>query len=70
MNGISNSILLILVGLSFGTLIMVILNKLKITSAQKDADKFLENAKKEAEKIKRDNILESQEENYKLKQEV
>jgi len=70
MNGISNSILLILVGLSFGTLIMIILNKLKITSAQKDADKFLENAKKEAEKIKRDNILEIKEENYKLKQEV
>lgn len=70
MENILYSILLILVGLSFGIIIVLIINKLKIVKSQKDADKLIENAKKEAEKIKRDNVLEIKEETYKLKQEA
>ena len=64
------SILLILVGLSFGIITMLIINKLKLVKSQKNADKLIENAKKEAEKIKRDNVLDIKEETYKLKQEA
>ncbi len=70
MENILYSILLILVGLSFGIIIMLIINKLKLVKSQKDADKLIENAKKEAEKIKRDNVLDIKEETYKLKQEA
>ncbi len=49
---------------------MLIINKLKLIKSQKDADKLIENAKKEAEKIKRDNVLDIKEETYKLKQEA
>ena len=70
MENILYSILLIMIGLSFGIIIMLIINKLKITKSQKDADKLIENARKEADKIKRDNVLDIKEETYKLKQEV
>ena len=70
MENILYSILLILVGLSFGIIIMLIINKLKLVKSQKDADKLIETAKKEAEKIKRDNVLDIKEETYKLKQEA
>ena len=70
MENILYSILLILVGLSFGIIIMLIINKLKLVKSQKNADKLIENAKKEAEKIKRDNVLDIKEETYKLKQEA
>lgn len=70
MENILYSILLTLIGLSFGIIIMLIINKLKLIKSQKDADKLIENAKKEAEKIKRDNVLDIKEETYKLKQEA
>ena len=70
MGNILYSILLTLIGLSFGIIIMLIINKLKLIKSQKDADKLIENAKKEAEKIKRDNVLDIKEETYKLKQEA
>ncbi len=70
MENILYSILLIIIGLSFGIITMLIINKLKITKSQKDADKLIENAKKEADKIKRDNVLDIKEETYKLKQEA
>ena len=70
MENILYSILLTLVGLSFGIIIMLIINKLKLVKSQKDADKLIETAKKEAEKIKRDNVLDIKEETYKLKQEA
>ena len=70
MENILYSILLIIVGLSFGIIIMLIINKLKLVKSQKNADKLIENAKKEAEKIKRDNVLDIKEETYKLKQEA
>ncbi|MEG2457660.1 MAG: ribonuclease Y [Bacilli bacterium] len=70
MNDIMFSILLILVGLILGVVVMFILNHLKLTGAQKDADKLMNEAKKEADKVRRDNILEIKEESYKLKQEA
>ena len=67
MNDTVFSILLVVVGLFFGAFIMIIINKLKVSAAQKEADKLIQDAKKEAEKAKRDGILELKEESYKLK---
>ena len=67
MNDTVFSILLVVVGLFVGAFIMVIINKLKVSAAQKEADKLIQDAKKEAEKAKRDGILELKEESYKLK---
>ena len=67
MNDVIISILLVVVGLLVGAFIMIIINKLKVSAAQKEADKLIQDAKKEAEKAKRDGILELKEESYKLK---
>lgn len=67
MNDVIFSILLVVVGLFVGAFIMIIFNKLKVSAAQKEADKLIRDAKKEAEKAKRDGILELKEESYKLK---
>ena len=67
MNDVIISILLVVVGLLVGAFIMIIVNKLKVSAAQKEADKLIQDAKKEAEKAKRDGILELKEESYKLK---
>lgn len=67
MDNVIISILLVVVGLLVGAFIMIIINKLKVSAAQKEADKLIQDAKKEAEKAKRDSILELKEESYKLK---
>lgn len=67
MNDVIISILLVVVGLLVGAFIMIIINKLRVSAAQKEADKLIQDAKKEAEKAKRDGILELKEECYKLK---
>lgn len=46
---------------------MMILNSLKVLSATKKADKLLEDAEIQADKLKRDSILEAKEENHRLK---
>ena len=61
------SILLVIVGLFLGAFIVMIVGKFKISSAAKAADKLIQDAKKEAERAKRDGILELKEESYKLK---
>ncbi|MBR2588076.1 MAG: ribonuclease Y [Bacilli bacterium] len=61
------SILLVLIGLFVGIIAMIILNSLKTSAADKKSQKMLEDAKKEADKIKRDSILEAKEENHRLK---
>ena len=58
MDNVVFSILLVVVGLFVGAFIMVIINKFRINAAQKEADKLIREAKKEAEKAKRDGILE------------
>lgn len=70
MENVSFSILLIIIGLVIGALIVFLINKFKLSNAKNEADKLLEAAKKEAEKVKRDNILELKEESYKLKQQT
>lgn len=67
MNDVIFSILLVIVGLFVGAFIMILINKLKVSAAQKEAEKIIQDAKKEAEKAKRDGVLELKEESYKLK---
>ena len=67
MNNIIFSILLVLIGLFVGIIAMIILNTIKVSAADKKSQKILDNAKKEADKIKRDSILEAKEENHRLK---
>lgn len=61
------SILLVLVGLIVGIVVMFIVNLIRKNSATDNADKILENARNEAEKIKKDSILEVKEEINELK---
>ena len=70
MDNVVFSILLVVVGLFVGAFIMVIINKFRVNAAQKEADKLIREAKKEAEKAKRDGILELKEESFKLKKQT
>lgn len=70
MNNLVLSILLILIGLFVGIIIMVILNSIKVMATSKKVQKLLDDAKKEADKLKRDSILEAKEENHRLKVEL
>ena len=69
MNSIVFSILLFLIGLFVGIIAMIILNSFKTTRASKEAEEILSKAKKDADKLKRESILETKEENHRLKQE-
>lgn len=70
MNNIVFSILLILIGLFVGIIFMIILNSIKLMTASKKVQNLLDNAKREADKLKRDSILEAKEENHRLKVEL
>ena len=61
MNEMILSILLVLIGLFVGIITMNIVNYIKNLHASNKIEKMLENAKLEAEKLKRDNILEAKE---------
>jgi ribonuclease Y len=67
MTDVISSILLVLVGLIVGIVIMFIVNLIRKNSATNKADKILENARTEAEKIKRDYIAEAKAETNELK---
>ena len=62
MNDIIISILLVLVGLIVGIIIMFIANFIRKNSANDKADKIIENARNEADKIKKDYIAEAKSE--------
>jgi len=70
MSDIIFSILLVLIGLFVGIIVMFIVNYIKGASAENKAEKIIESAKAESEKIKRNSILESKEEAYKIKLEA
>ncbi len=70
MDNILFPILLVLIGLFIGIIIVIIVNYVRKNSTSKKIEKMLENAKKDADKIKRDQILEAKEETYKLKNEA
>jgi len=70
MKDLSFSILLVLIGIFVGCIIMVVYNYLKKIRTSKKVEDIISNARKEAEKIKRDNILEAKEESYRIKQDL
>ncbi len=61
------SILLLIIGLGIGLVIAFVFSRLKEKNAQNKSDNIINQAKKEADKIKRDSILEQKEEIHKLK---
>ena len=67
MNNISFSILLVLIGLFVGIITMFVINYFRGNLSSKKAESMIEKAKKEADKIKRDHLLEAKEESHKLK---
>ena len=67
MNSIISSILLILVGLIVGIIGMFIFNLIRKNSADDKADKILEKARIDAERIKKDYIAEAKNETNELK---
>ena len=64
------SILLVVIGLFVGVIVTLIVNKLRGVSAKAEANKLIERATREAEKAKRDGLLELKEESYKIKQQT
>lgn len=70
MENIVFSILLVLIGIFVGITILFIINYIRGNLASKKAEKIIEKAKKEADKIKKDFLLEAKEEGHKLKIEV
>ncbi len=70
MNNISFSILLVLIGLFVGAVLALIINYIRGNLVAKKVEKMLEKAKKDADRIKRDYILEAKEESHKLKVET
>ena len=64
------TILFSTLGLIFGVILTSIVVLIFIKSKGKKSDNIIEKAKKEADKIKRDSLLELKEEQYKLKQET
>ena len=70
MTNIIFSILLVIIGLFVGIIFMIILSYVKGLRASNQAEKILEDAKKEADKLKRTSILEAKEESHKIKKET
>ena len=67
MNDVISSILLVLVGLIVGIIIMFIVNLIRKNSATNKAEKILERARIDAEKIKKDYIAEAKAETNEFK---
>lgn len=70
MENILFSILLVLIGLFVGIILVSIINYMRGTAASKKAEQIIEEAKKEADKTRRDNILECKEETHRLRVEA
>ncbi|MCI9232973.1 MAG: ribonuclease Y [Bacilli bacterium] len=67
MNDVIFSILLVLIGIFVGMIVIVVFNYIRGNQVTKKIEAMLEKAKKEAEKVKRDYLLEAKEEAHKLK---
>ena len=61
-------ILALLGGIILGVISMIVLSIVRGKNAENKATKMIEQAKKEADKQKRDSLLELKEESYRLKQ--
>lgn len=70
MNSTVFSILLVIVGLVLGVGLTFLINAFRVNNAQSKIKTLSEKAMKEAEKVKRDMLLEAKEESYKLKLEL
>ena len=70
MNTVLISILVFILGIIIGVLTVIGFNTLKIKKDNTKANDIIEKAKKEAEKNKRQSILETKEELHKLKLET
>lgn len=70
MEGTIFSILLVLIGLFVGAVMVIMFNYIRKSNSQKNIEKNLEKARKDAEKIKRDSILEAKEEAHRIKKEL
>ncbi len=70
MENIAISILLILIGFFTGIILMIVFNSVRGFNAVKKAEKIIDDANKEASKIKKDYLLEAKEEAYKNKKET
>ena len=70
MNNVSFSILLVIIGLVVGFVISLVINFLKGNMASKNAEKLINQAKKDIEKLKREAALEQKEEAHKAKMEL
>ena len=70
MNTVLFSILVFILGLAFGIGLVVLISFLKKKKDEKSSVSIVEKAKKEADRIKRDSILEYKEEMHKLKAET
>jgi ribonuclease Y len=64
---LGNSILFLLIGIFVGILAMIVFGYFKTSQASKKVEKLLDDAKKDADKIKRDYLLEAKEEAHKVK---
>ena len=67
MNDVVFSILLVLIGIFVGMIVIFVFNYIRGNQASKKIEALLEKAKKEAEKIKRDYLLEAKEDAHRLK---
>ena len=70
MNDVVYSILLVLIGTFFGTIVFIVVNYIRGIKVNSKIDAMLEKARKDADKIKRDYLLEAKEEAHKLKVET
>ena len=70
MDNIAFSILLVIIGTSIGVVTSIVINYVRGNMVSKKIESMLEKTKKEAEKIKRDFLLEQKEEAHKLKLET
>ena len=70
MDNIMLSILFVILGLFVGIIGMIVLNYIKINMSGKKAESIIDKANKEADKIKRNYLLDAKEEAHKLKIEV
>ena len=70
MDNIMLSILFVILGLFVGIIGMIVLNYIKINMSGKKAESIIDKANKEADKIKRNYLLDAKEEAHKLKLEV
>ena len=70
MNSLSFSILLVVIGLVVGIVVSLIINFLKGNNASKKAEKLINQAKKDIEKLKRNAAIEQKEEAHKAKMDL